>query len=138
MQTSDLKLIFCASLLRLRKARGRTQAEVAAALRISDKTYSKWERGENNPSLTDIAAQLSGLSDSRCEELLLCAAGEGICSRSETHLGEETVPLYRFEADQMLCGILTLAHLSLPDAEKNGCWYFNTPAHQIMVEGSVS
>lgn len=292
MQPTDIKPIFCASLLKLRKARGCTQAEVAAALHISDKTYSKWECGENNPSLTDIAAladyfgvpadtllrspeeeapspleglspaeairktfllefaavrdlarravrnsreydlpavpppeenpvnpgrdhaitayacdgtcfmlysgtdanlgltlfpaqeqmrwlqsqrdalaaylallgepdflqllpalltlprgerfdarhaaQLSGLSDERCETLLLRAAGEGICSRSETHLGAETVSLYRFEADQMLCGILTLAHLSLPDAEKNGCWYFNTPARQIMVEGSVS
>ncbi len=42
------KLIF------LRKERGETQAVVANALGISDKTYSKWETGDNEPDFQMI------------------------------------------------------------------------------------
>lgn len=293
MNTEEMKLAFCKNLLKLRKSLGMTQADAASKLGISDKTYSKWETGENDPDLSSIsklaacfevepaalftgeseniessidrefddltppemvhrafglqlsalhslavravhgegfdspeiappenlinpgrdhsitvyacpgtylmqyngtdaniglsllpaktslgwlisererlAAYLSLLGETdflrmlpvmlgfdqserftaeylavksgvpvECAaELLVTAKGLGILSSVETHIGERTAVLYRVEADQMLLGILTLAHLSLPGAEKNGCWYFNSAARQIMVEGSV-
>ena len=39
----------------LRKDRGVTQQTIAEALGISDKTYSKWETGENEPDFTNLA-----------------------------------------------------------------------------------
>ncbi|MBP5167532.1 MAG: helix-turn-helix transcriptional regulator [Oscillospiraceae bacterium] len=45
------KAVFLENLIRLRKERGLTQKQVAVALDISDKTYSKWETGENEPGI---------------------------------------------------------------------------------------
>lgn len=42
------------TLVSLRKERGLTQAALAEVLGVSDKTYSKWETGENEPNLTAI------------------------------------------------------------------------------------
>ncbi len=85
----------------------------------------------------DYLAQTAGIDPEAAEKLLEECTGLGICSKSSVHIGDKTETLYRTEADQMLRGILTLAHLSLPGAEKNGCYYFNCPARQIMVKGQV-
>lgn len=45
------KLKFLENLTEARKKRGYTQKELATALGISDKTYSKWETGENEPDI---------------------------------------------------------------------------------------
>lgn len=45
---------FRENLQNLRKERKMTQSDVAAKLGISDKTYSKWETGENDPDLSSI------------------------------------------------------------------------------------
>ncbi len=76
--------------------------------------------------------------DTKCAEELLhkCVELE-ICSMSIVHIGDKTKEVFQTEADQMLIGILTLAHLSLPMKERSGCYYFNRPARQIMVEGTV-
>lgn len=52
------------TLVSLRKERGLTQAALAETLGVSDKTYSKWETGENEPSLTAISrlAEYYGVS----------------------------------------------------------------------------
>ena len=42
-----------------RKKRGFTQAQAAEALGVSDKTYSKWETGENEPDI-DTLCRLAG------------------------------------------------------------------------------
>ena len=58
MQLSELKLIFASNLIRLRNQRGMKQAELGALLNYSDKTISKWERGEAIPDawvLTQMA-----------------------------------------------------------------------------------
>ena len=58
MQLSELKLITAGNLIRLRTGRGMTQAELGAMLNYSDKTLSKWERGEAIPDayvLTQLA-----------------------------------------------------------------------------------
>lgn len=48
----ELKLIFASNLIRLRTAAGMTQAELAEQLNYSDKSISKWERGEAIPDAT--------------------------------------------------------------------------------------
>lgn len=58
MQLSELKLVTAGNLIKLRTGRGLTQAELGAMLNYSDKTISKWERGEAIPDayvLTQLA-----------------------------------------------------------------------------------
>ena len=58
MQLSELKLVTASNIIKLRTNAGMTQAELGAALNYSDKTISKWERGEAIPDayvLTQIA-----------------------------------------------------------------------------------
>lgn len=58
MQLSELKLVTASNLINLRTGAGLTQAELGAALNYSDKTISKWERGEAIPDayvLTQLA-----------------------------------------------------------------------------------
>ena len=45
----ELKLIFASNLIRLRTEAGLTQAELASMINYSDKSVSKWERGEAVP-----------------------------------------------------------------------------------------
>ena len=64
MQLSELKLVFASNLIRLRSKAGMTQAELGAMLNYSDKSVSKWERGEAIPDawvLTRLA-EIFGVS----------------------------------------------------------------------------
>lgn len=59
MELSELRLVSASNIIRLRTDAGMTQAELGAALNYSDKTISKWERGEAIPDafvLTQMAA----------------------------------------------------------------------------------
>lgn len=49
MELSELKLVTASNIIKLRTEAGMTQAELGAALNYSDKTISKWERGEAIP-----------------------------------------------------------------------------------------
>ena len=49
MELSELRLICASNLIRLRTGAGMTQAELGAKLNYSDKSVSKWERGEAIP-----------------------------------------------------------------------------------------
>ena len=58
MQLSELKLISASNIIKLRSGAGLTQAELGEKLNYSDKTISKWERGEAIPDayvLTQMA-----------------------------------------------------------------------------------
>ena len=58
MQLDELKLVAAGNLINLRTAAGMTQAELGAKLNYSDKSISKWERGEAIPDayvLTQMA-----------------------------------------------------------------------------------
>ncbi len=60
----ELKLIVASNLIKLRQAAGMTQAELGEKLNYSDKTVSKWERGESIPDayiLTRLA-EIYGLT----------------------------------------------------------------------------
>ena len=64
MELSELKLVVASNIIKLRTGAGLTQAELGARLNYSDKTISKWERGEAIPdaySLTRIG-ELFGVS----------------------------------------------------------------------------
>jgi transcriptional regulator with XRE-family HTH domain len=49
MQLEELKLITASNIINLRTQAGMTQAELGSKLNYSDKTISKWERGEAIP-----------------------------------------------------------------------------------------
>ena len=51
MQLAELKLVTASNLISLRTAAGMTQAELGARLNYSDKSVSKWERGEAIPDV---------------------------------------------------------------------------------------
>ena len=58
MELDELKLVTAGNLINLRTAAGMTQAELGAKLNYSDKSISKWERGEAIPDafvLTQMA-----------------------------------------------------------------------------------
>lgn len=64
MQMDELKLVTASNLINLRTGAGMTQAELGAKLNYSDKSISKWERGEAIPDayvLTQMA-ELFGVS----------------------------------------------------------------------------
>ena len=58
MELAELKLVVASNLIKLRTGAGMTQAELGTLLNYSDKTISKWERGEAIPDayvLTKLA-----------------------------------------------------------------------------------
>ncbi len=60
----ELKLVVASNLIKLRQKAGMTQAELGEKLNYSDKTVSKWERGESVPDAYSLMrlAQIYGLT----------------------------------------------------------------------------
>ena len=54
------KISFTARLVRERRRRGYTQKQIAEALGVSNRTYSKWETGENEMDVSTLC-RLSAL-----------------------------------------------------------------------------
>ena len=50
----ELKAVFAANLVQLRRDAGMTQLELAERLHFSDKAVSKWERGESVPDVATL------------------------------------------------------------------------------------
>lgn len=76
----------------LRRECGMTQRQLAEQLRVSDKTVSRWERGETAPdlSLIPVLAELFGVT---CDELLRGGrAAPADAKPPETVLAPETAP----------------------------------------------
>ncbi len=69
MDLSELKLISASNIINLRTANGMTQAELGAKLNYSDKTISKWERGEAIPDAY-VLVQMAALFGVTVDELL--------------------------------------------------------------------
>lgn len=69
MELNELKLITAANLIRLRTGQNLTQAELGAKLNYSDKTISKWERGEAIPDAY-VLVQLSEIFGVSVNDLL--------------------------------------------------------------------
>lgn len=71
MTIEELKLVVASKLIKLRQEAGFTQAELGEKLNYSDKTVSKWERGESIPDayvLTKLAAIYGVTVDSLLSE----------------------------------------------------------------------
>ena len=69
MQLSELKLITASNIIRLRTNAGMTQAKLGAALNYSDKTISKWERGDALPDAY-VLTQMAEIFDVSVDYLL--------------------------------------------------------------------
>ena len=69
MELSDLRLATAGNIINLRTAAGMTQAELGAKLNYSDKTISKWERGEAIPDAY-VLVQMAELFGVTTDELL--------------------------------------------------------------------
>jgi len=69
MQLSELKLVVASNLIKLRTGAGLTQAELGAKLNYSDKTISKWERGEAIPDAY-VLTQLGEIFDVTVDNIL--------------------------------------------------------------------
>ena len=69
MQLSELKLISASNIIKLRTRAGLTQAELGEKLNYSDKTISKWERGEAIPDAY-VLTQMAELFDVTVDYLL--------------------------------------------------------------------
>jgi transcriptional regulator with XRE-family HTH domain len=69
----------------LRKSKGMTQQDVAKSLNVSNKTISKWERGEGYPEITIIPA-IAELFGVTADEIL---RGEKIASGEEKTKGSD-------------------------------------------------
>ena len=69
MELSELKLVTASNIIKLRTGAGMTQAELGAALNYSDKTISKWERGEAIPDAY-VLTQMAGIFGVTVDALL--------------------------------------------------------------------
>ena len=69
MTNDELKLVVASRLIRLRQEHGMTQAELGAKLNYSDKTVSKWERGESVPDAF-VLLRLAEMYDTTVDALL--------------------------------------------------------------------
>lgn len=69
-KNNDIREIISKNIIKYRKSLGLTQLELAEKLNYSDKTLSKWERGESIPDVITLKqlADLFGIS----VEVLLC------------------------------------------------------------------
>ena len=70
----ELKLTFASNLIRLRNAAGMTQAELAELLHYSDKSVSKWERGESVPDVF-VLKQIGEIFSVTLDQLLTSDTG---------------------------------------------------------------
>ena len=92
MDLSELRLVSASNIIRLRTRAGMTQAELGARLNYSDKSISKWERGEAIPDAY-VLTQLSELFGVNVDYLL--SSHDGWEAPTEP---EEEGPSYSAEA----------------------------------------
>ena len=81
----------------------------------------------------DHLAKTAGIDAEKVAALLHRAVELGICCVKTANIGKEEVELFSTQANPMLPAILTLAHLSLPDAELNGHYCFNIPMNKVIM-----
>ncbi len=82
----------------------------------------------------DYIGKKAGISAKKAAELLDRAEKLGICKKNVTQIGDKATELFSTQASRMLLGILILTHLSLPETEKNGCWFSGMPVCRIALK----
>ena len=103
----DLKIIFASNLIRLRTGAGMTQAELAEKISYSDKSISKWERGEAVPDAY-VLKRMSELFGVSVDTLL--SEGEG-WKKNGTDLHQKVEYSQLFIILCTISGIFTLCFL---------------------------
>ena len=98
MELSDLKLVSASNIINLRTAHGMTQAELGAKLNYSDKTISKWERGEAIPDAA-VLLQMAEIFGVTVDDLLSAD------NRWELE-DEEPEPCYSYSINRIIAVIL--------------------------------
>ena len=104
---NDLKVIFAGNLIKLRTSRGMTQAELAELIHYSDKSVSKWERGEAIPDAY-VLKQLAEIFDVTVDALL---TEEKSWKKTGINLKQEVQYSQRFIILCIVLGIFTLCLL---------------------------
>ena len=99
MELSDLKLISASNIINLRAAHGMTQAELGAKLNYSDKTISKWERGEAIPDAC-VLVQMAELFGVTVNDLLSAD------NKWEPPKDEDEVPAHSYSVNVILALVL--------------------------------
>ncbi|MBQ6465402.1 MAG: helix-turn-helix transcriptional regulator [Oscillospiraceae bacterium] len=106
LELAELKLITASNLINLRTAHGMTQAELGAKLNYSDKTISKWERGEAIPDAF-VLTQIAELFGVTVDDLLSSN------SKWEPPPDESAGPEFVYSTDRIIAlvmvGIFTLS-----------------------------
>ena len=106
LELAELKLITASHLINLRTAHGMTQAELGAKLNYSDKTISKWERGEAIPDAF-VLTQIAELFGVTVDDLLSSN------SKWEPPPDESAGPEFVYSTDRIIAlvmvGIFTLS-----------------------------
>ncbi len=99
----DLKVVFASNLIRLRTEAGLTQVQLAEKLNYSDKSVSKWERGEALPDVLVVKtmADLFGVT----VDFLLTSHDEWKVEPVKTHISTSTITTI------VMLGIWTAAFL---------------------------
>ncbi len=110
-------------LVACRKQKNMTQADVAAALGISDKTYSKWETGETDPGVSSVLAlaEVYGVSPVYFFDEISCDRTEWTIDRLFRDLSPEEAMQKAFEIQfYAIRGLLKLA-------SEDSALYLNSP-----------
>ena len=104
--------VFGSTIMRLRKEKGYTQAELAEKLHISDKTVSKWENGQGFPNISQLPAlaNLFGVTT----DYLLFEENKGI-----TFAGSLIVDVVKNIDEYPVCGML--ANVTSAKQSVGGC-----------------
>lgn len=84
----DYKAVFADNLSHLRSHKGWTQLELAEKLNYSDKTVSKWERGESMPDVI-MLKQISDLFGITIDELLTDHKGKPVKTWKQDSIAPE-------------------------------------------------
>ncbi len=87
----DLKVVFASNLIRLRTDAGMTQAQLAEKLNYSDKSVSKWERGEALPDVIVVKtmADLFGVT----VDFMLTSHDQWQPNPVKTHVSTSTITI---------------------------------------------
>ena len=104
MQLNELKLISASNIISLRTAAGLTHAELGAKLNYSDKSVSKWERGEAIPDAF-VLKQMADIFGVSVDYLL--------SSHDAWEAPKKDVPPAQYSADHIIAvcvlGVWTMA-----------------------------
>lgn len=105
LELNELKLISASNIIKLRQGAGLTQAELGARLNYSDKTISKWERGEAIPDAF-VLTQLAAMFDVTVDYLLSSHDAWEAPTEPEEEPVEPATPADRAYSENMITALV--------------------------------